>query len=394
MKKKQEFDIEKIRKDFPVLKNTAYLDSGATSLTPKPVVEAIKEYYLNYNANVHRAIHKLGEKATLEYEEARRKIADFINAEPEEIIFTKSTTESLNLLAYSLTRDFGRKVILSELEHHSNLVPWQQLGKASYAKTQNGRVNTEHLKELLRNSDAKIVSVTQMSNVTGGINDLKEISRITHNKNALLVVDGAQGVPHLGINVKDDDVDFLAFSGHKMLGPTGVGVLYGKKELLARISPFLYGGDMISEVSFKDSKWNDIPWKFEAGTPPIASAIGLGKAIDYINNIGIKRIRRHIDALKDYALEQMKKIEGIKIYSNGDSGIISFNIKGVHPHDVSTIMSRCNVAIRTGHLCAMPFIKSVLKESSVCRISIYLYNTKEDIDKAVAAIKKVKEVFK
>ena len=295
---KQVLNIQKIRRDFPILKDVIYLDNSATSLTPEQVIDSMNEYYKKYNSNVHRGIYSISQKATEEYELARKKVADFINASPEEIIFTKGTTESINLLAYSLTKKLSsnEEIVLTEMEHHSNLVPWQQLAKEKKLTlkfipvTEEGKLDMEAANKLIT-SKTKIVSVTHISNVLGTINDIKEIAKIAHKKNALFIIDGAQSVPHINIDVKDLDCDFLVFSGHKMLGPTGIGILYGKKDLLKNMEPFLYGGDMISEVTFESSKWNDLPWKFEAGTPNVAGVIGLGSAIDYINQIGMENIR-------------------------------------------------------------------------------------------------------
>ncbi len=406
MKTKQILNVAEIKKEFDILKNNIiYLDNSATSLTPNCVIEAMNEYYKKYNANVHRGVHSLGQKATEEYEKAHQKVADFINAKFEEIIFTKSTTESLNLLAYSLTRKLnkGDEIVLTEMEHHSNLVPWQQLAKQRGLTVKFIHVNEEGKLDLgnakkLITSNTKIVSVTHMSNVLGTINNIKEIEKIAHSKNALLVVDGAQSVPHFKIDVKDLDCDFMAFSAHKMCGPTGIGVLYGKKQLLEKLDPFLYGGDMISEVRFDDSSWNELPWKFEAGTPNIAEAIGLGRAIDFLNKIGMENIKEYEEYLTEYALNKLSKINNFVIYGPKEAenrgSVISFNIKGVHPHDVSTILDRYDIATRGGHMCAMPLVTKVLGAGSVCRSSFYFYNTTEDVDKLVNGIEKVKEVFR
>ena len=299
-------NIEKLRIDFPILKRKVhgkqliYLDNAATSQKPESVIDAVKDYYENYNANIHRSIHKLGEEATAAYEDAHKKVSDFINADFEEIVFTKNTTESLNLLAYSLTQTLksGDEIVITQMEHHSNLVPWQQLALKRGLKLKfieidkNGLLNEDSINEKITKK-TKIVSLTHVSNVLGTVNDVKEIGKIAHENNALFVVDGAQSVPHMPVDVKKLDCDFLAFSGHKMLGPTGIGVLYGKKELLEKMSPFLYGGEMIKEVKFEGTKFNDLPWKFEAGTMNIAEAIGLGTAIDYLNKIKISNIEKY-----------------------------------------------------------------------------------------------------
>jgi len=411
MKTKQLLDVRKLRQDFPILfrrsngKSLVYLDNSATSLTPELVLDAMNRYYREYNANVHRAIHSIGQKATEEYESAHQKVADFINAEFKEIIFTKNTTESLNLLAYSLTKKLqkGDEILLTEMEHHSNLVPWQQLSKDKglilkfIRVDDDGNLDMKNARELITNK-TKIISVVHMSNVLGTINDVKEIGKIAHAKNAIFIVDGAQSVPHIKVDVKGIDCDFFVFSAHKMCGPTGIGVLYGKKEFLEKMDPFLYGGDMISQVTFEDSKWNDIPWKFEAGTPNIAESIGLAKAIDYLNIVGMDKIKDYEEYLTEYALEKLSKIKKITIYGQNDikkrGSVISFNIDGIHPHDVAAILDRDAIAIRGGHLCAMPFVTSNLNVDSVCRLSLYFYNTTEDIDKLIEGIKKAKEVFK
>jgi cysteine desulfurase/selenocysteine lyase len=401
--------IEKIRKDFSILKRKVhgkplvYLDNAATTQKPKVVIDAVKDYYENYNANIHRSIHVLGEEATAAYEEAHKKIADFINADFEEVIFTKSTTESLNLLAYSLTADLkpGDEIVISEMEHHSNFVPWQQLALKKKLKlkfieiNKGGTLNEESIKENIKKKK-KIVSVTHVSNVLGTVNDIKEIGKIAHENNALMIVDAAQSVPHMKIDVKDLDADFLAFSGHKMLGPTGIGVLYGKKELLEEMQPFLYGGEMIKEVTFENTKFNDLPWKFEAGTPNIAQGIGLGIAVDYLNKVGMENIENHEKELVKYAYEKLNKIKEVEIYGPSPekrSGLIAFNVKNVHAHDTAQILDGEGIAIRAGHHCAMP-LASKLGIVASARASFYVYNTKEEIDKLVEGIHKVIKVFK
>src|SRR3989338_198263 len=322
------FDVESIRKDFPILqrkvhnKPLVYLDNAATSQKPKQVIDAIVNYYNSYNANIHRGIHKLSEEATLEYEKAHEKVAEFIGADGmEEIIFTKNTTETLNLLAYSLTLSLkkGDEIVLTQMEHHSNIVPWQQLAKqrglaVKYIKiNEEGALDAKSISESITKK-TRIVSATHASNVLGTINPVREIAKIAHENNALMVVDGAQSVPHMKVDVKDLNCDFLAFSGHKMLGPTGIGVLYGRKELLQKMEPFLYGGDMISEVRFEYSTWNELPWKFEAGTPNIAEGVGLGECVDYLRSIGMECIRECEEELTAYALNTLSKIKGVKIY--------------------------------------------------------------------------------
>ncbi len=401
-------DTEKIREDFPILKVKVhgkpliYFDNAATSQKPKQVINAIKDYYENYNANIHRSIHKLGEQATLAYENAHKKVADFINADFEEIIFTKSTTESLNLLAYSLTQKLqsGDEIIITQMEHHSNFVTWQQIAKKKNLKLnfieidEEGKLKLEQLNQLL-NEKTKIVSVTHVSNVLGTINPVEEIAKTVKEKsNAYFIVDAAQSVPHMPVDVKKIDCDFLAFSGHKMLGPTGIGILYGKKELLQEMEPFLYGGEMIKEVTFEDSKFNDLPWKFEAGTMNIAQGIGLAAAIDYLKKVGMENIMQHGKELANYCYEKLSEIKEVEIYGPKERGaLISFNVKNVHAHDTATILDGEGIAVRAGHHCAMP-LHSVLGITASARASFYLYNTKEEIDKLAEAIHKVIKVFK
>ena len=404
---KMDINVEKIRKDFPILarlvnkKPLIYFDSAATSQKPKVVIEAIKEFYEKHNANIHRGIHKLAEESTLMYEEAHQKVADFINADFEEIIFTKNTTESLNLLAYSLLNDLKEndEIILSQMEHHSNIVPWQQLAKPKRIKinyikvTEEGRLDLAHLKSLI-NEKTRIVSITQVSNLLGTVNPVKEISKIIHEKNIIFIVDAAQSVPHMKVDVKDIDADFLVFSGHKMCAPTGIGVLYGKKELLEKLNPFLYGGDMIKEVTFENTRFNDLPWKFEAGTPPIAEGIALGAAVVYLSGIGMENIEEYENELTSYLYKKLKEQKDVKIYGpEKRSSLVSFNLEGIHPHDVATILDSEGIAIRAGHMCAMPLVKEVLNESAVCRVSLYFYNTKEEIDNFILALDKVRKVF-
>ena len=400
-------DIESIRKDFPILqrkvhnKPLVYFDNAATSQKPRHVIEAIDFYYKNYNANIHRSIHQLGEEATEKYEEAHSKVADFINADSyQNIVFTKNTTESLNLAAYSLTAGLKKddEIVISQMEHHSNLVPWQQLAKQRILKLKfikidnEGDLDEESINQNI-NKKTKIVSITHVSNVLGTINPIEKITKIAHENNALMVVDGAQAVPHMPVDVKRLDADFYAFSGHKMLGPTGIGVLYGRKELLESMQPFLYGGEMIREVRFDDTKFNDLPWKFEAGTMNIAEGIGLAVAVGYLNKIGMKQIQSRGKELTDYAMEKLKDIDGITIYGPKERGaVISFNVDDIHAHDVAQILDSEGVAIRAGHHCCMPLM-SVLGVPATARASFYLYNTEKEIDTFINAIHKVKKVF-
>jgi len=402
-------NIEKLRKDFPILdvkvhgKPLVYLDNAATSQKPKQVIDAVKNYYESYNANIHRSIHKLGEEATAAYEAAHKKAAGFINADFEEIVFTKNTTESINLLAYSLTNNLkaGDEIVISQMEHHSNFVPWQQLAirnnlKLKFIKiNKEGLLDEESIKENITKK-TKIISLVHVSNVLGTINDVGEIGKIAHENDAFFIVDGAQSVPHMPVDVKKLDCDFLAFSGHKMLGPTGIGVLYGKKNLLENMQPFLYGGEMIKEVKFENTKFNELPWKFEAGTMNIAQAIGLGAAIDYLDKNGMKNIENHEKKLVKYAYERLSEIKEIEIYgpdAEKRSGLVAFNVKGVHAHDTAQILDGEGIAIRAGHHCAMP-LHSVLGIVASARASFYLYNTQEEVDKLVEGIKKVIKVFR
>ena len=407
MKQVKKLNVEKIREDFPILsqkvngRNLVYLDNSATSQKPKQVINSITEYYSTYNSNVHRAIHKLGEKATFKFEEAHEKVAKFINASKEEIIFTRNTTESLNILAYSLGKEITSKdnIVITEMEHHSNIIPWQQLCKRTGAKLRYIKINKEGILDLRNipiDSNTKIVSVVHVSNVLGTINPVKEIGKLAHKHKALFIVDGAQSVPHIKVDVKDIDADFLAFSGHKMLGPTGIGVLYGKKEYLKKISPVFFGGGMISNVTKEDAQWADITNKFEAGTPNIEGAIALASSIDYLEEIGIESISNYVKDLTAYAMKKLLELNNITIYGpeNGDrTALVSFNLIGIHPHDVAQLLDKEGVAVRAGHMCAKPLMQ-VMDTQAVCRASFYFYNTKQEIDYLADSLKKVQEVFK
>jgi len=389
-------------------KQLVYLDNAATTQKPKQVIKVIEDYYKKYNANIHRGIYKLAEEATAMYEESKQKVANFIGADGiEEIVYTRNATESLNLVAIAWGEaniEKGDHILISEMEHHSNMVPWQLLAKRKgayldYIKINDDTsLNMQSLKEELEKKP-KIVSLTHVSNVTGTINDIKEVAKLVHEAGALFLVDGAQSVPHMKINVKDLGCDMLAFSGHKMLGPTGIGVLYAKKEILEAMPPFLGGGDMIKAVSYQSAIWNDLPWKFEAGTSNIEGGIGLGAAIDYINKIGIEEINKHEKELTRYALERISEIKNVDIFGYGyenldkRAAVISFSIKGVHPHDIAQVFNKEGIAIRAGHHCAMPLVKRLVSNGSVARMSFYFYNTKEEIDKAMDAIIKVKKLF-
>lgn len=397
-------DVERIRKDFPILerevngKRVAYLDNGATSQKPRQVIDAIVRYYSEYNANVHRGVHKLSEEATVAYEDARRKVAEFINASEEEIIFVKNASEALNLVMYSYGMEkisHRSRMTISIAEHHSNFVPWQVLAERKKAKLEFLDINAEG--EIVGLDDAcgsDIISLVHASNVLGMINDAEKICKVAREGGGISIIDGSQSVPHMPIDVKKMGCDFFAFTGHKMLAPTGIGVLYGRKELLEEMEPFLFGGDMIIEVKKEKLKWNAIPHKFEAGTPNIEGAIGLGAAIDYLNKIGMEEIRKHEVELLSYAIGKLK--DEVAIYGPLDArkrtGLISFNVPGVHAHDVATILDEDGVAIRSGHHCAQPLHDRLGLESSA-RASFYLYNTKEEVDRLVEGIKKVKRVF-
>lgn len=404
-------DIQQIRKDFPILnrkingKPLVYLDNAATTQKPRQVIDALVDYYENHNANIHRGIHTLAEEATSMYENAREKIAKFIGADSsKEIIFVRNSTEAINLVAYSWGRTFlksGDEIVLSESEHHSNLVPWQLLAKEKGVKllfiplNKEGYLDLSYFKKML-SSKVKLVSLIHISNVLGAINPVSEIGRLAHDVGAKFLIDGAQSVPRMPINVKDLNCDFLVASGHKMLGPTGIGFLYGKEELLEKMPPFLGGGDMIREVYLDYSVWNEIPFKFEAGTPNIADAIGLGVAVDYLENIGMDNIFAHEKELTRYTLEKLSEISGITIYgpktTDSKTGVVSFTLKGVHPHDVAQILDQEGIAIRSGFHCAMP-LHQKFKLHSTCRASFYIYNTIEEIDKLVQGIGKVKKTF-
>nr|WP_295971873.1 cysteine desulfurase [uncultured Bacillus sp.] len=404
-------DINEIRKLFPILDqevnghSLVYLDSAATSQKPVNVIETINQYYRGYNSNVHRGVHTLGTRATDAYEGAREKVRKLIHAKSiEEVIFTRGTTASLNIVAASYGRanlHEGDEIVITYMEHHSNLIPWQQVAKATGATLkyiplqEDGTLSLDDVKATIT-PNTKIVSVTSVSNVLGVINPIKDIAKIAHANGAVMVVDGAQGVPHMKVDVQDLDCDFLAFSGHKMCGPTGIGVLYGKKQLLENMEPVEFGGEMIDFVGLYDSTWKELPWKFEGGTPIIAGAIGLGAAIDFLQETGLEKILEHEHKLTTYALERMSAIDGMTIYGPKEAekraGVITFNISDVHPHDVATVLDAEGIAVRAGHHCAQPLMKW-LNVSATARASFYLYNTEDDIDKLVEGLVKTKEYF-
>ncbi|ECB9582266.1 cysteine desulfurase [Listeria monocytogenes] len=404
-------DIQKIRADFPILaqeineKPLAYLDNAATSQKPKKVIEALTHYYEFDNANVHRGVHTLAARATDAYESARGKVAKFIHArEVAEIIFTRGTTSAINLVVDSYAEaniEAGDEIVISYLEHHSNLIPWQQLAKRKGAVLkyieleEDGTISVEQAKKTI-GEKTKIVALAHVSNVLGTITPIKEIAAIAHQFGAVILVDGAQAVPHMEVDVVDLDADFYAFSGHKMMAPTGIGALYGKRELLDAMEPTEFGGEMIDFVELYDSTWKELPWKFEAGTPIIGGAIALGAAIDYLAEVGLANIHAHEQALASYAIEEMSKIEGITIYGPKDAskrcGLVTFNLEGAHPHDIATILDEDGIAIRAGHHCAQPLMKW-LDVSSTARASFYIYNTKEEIDALIDGLKLTKEYF-
>ena len=404
------FDVETIRKDFPILstkvhdKPLVYLDNAATTQKPNSVIEIMNEYMHNHNANVHRGIHLLSEKSTEGYENARIKVANFFNAsQPEEIIFTKGTTESINLVAHAWGRKFigeGDVIILSEMEHHSNLVPWQLLAKSVGAElkfvemNEDTTLNLESLKELVSDKRAKLVALSYASNVLGNVNPVKEVIEISHSENIPVLLDGAQAAPHHKIDFAEIDCDFFACSAHKMLGPTGIGILYAKMELLEAMDPFLGGGEMILEVGLHESSYKEPPYKFEAGTPSYIEAIGFGAAIDYLKAVGMDSIHDHEANLSKYALGELKKLGDVEVYgpSEGRAGIISFNIGNAHPHDVAQLLDADGVAVRAGHHCAQPLM-NWLKVSSTSRASFYLYNTESEVDVFVESLDKIKEMF-
>ena len=401
-------NIHEIRKQFPILdqkvngKQLVYFDSAATSQKPIQVIETLERSYNEYNSNVHRGVHTLGTKATDAYEGAREKVRKFINAKSmEEIIFTRGTTTALNTVAASYCLENvkeGDEIVISYMEHHSNIIPWQQVAKKTGATLKylplqpDGTISLEDVRQTVT-PNTKIVSIMQVSNVHGTINPVKEIGAIAKENGAIMVVDGAQSTPHMKVDVQDLNCDFYALSAHKMCGPTGIGVLYGKKELLNNMEPIEFGGEMIDFVDLQESTWKELPWKFEAGTPIIGNAIGLGAAIDFLEEIGLDNIEKHEHELAQYALERLSEVDGVTIYGpKHRAGLVTFNIEDVHPHDVATVLDVEGIAVRAGHHCAQPLMKW-LKASSTARASFYLYNTKEEIDTFVESLIKTKEYF-
>jgi len=401
-----------LRNDFPIFKkkingkDLVYLDNASTTQKPYSVINSITDFYSNYNSNIHRAVYQLAEEATELYEQSRKKIANFINVRPEEIIFTRNTTESINLIAHSWARSNLKKddvIAITEIEHHSNIVPWQILCQEIGTRLEyvgideSGFLDVEYLIELISSRKVKLVSISHMSNVLGTIVPIERIIKTAHQYDIPVIVDGAQSVPHMPVDAKNLDCDFLVFSAHKMLGPTGVGVLYAKKELLEKMKPFMGGGDMIKEVFKFHTNYNEVPYKFEAGTPNIADVVGFGAAVDYLEKIGMENIRKYEIYLTEYALESMQSLKYITIYGPMDSkfrgGVISFNIADIHPHDLATIMNDHGIAIRSGHHCAQVLMQR-LDVPATSRASFYIYNTKEEIDKFVNAIKEAGRIFK
>jgi len=406
--------VEKIRADFPILnrkmsggKPLVYLDNAATSQKPLAVIDAIHDYYMNYNSNIHRAVHQLGEEATIAFERTREKVAKFINARStEEIIFTRNATEALNLIAYSWGRTNvkkGDKIVITEMEHHSNIVPWQILASEKSAKLEyigvddDGYLKIHEYKSHLDSNKVKLVSVTHMSNVLGTIVPVNDIIKMSHEKGIPVLIDGAQSVPHMTVDVQKMDCDFIAFSAHKMLGPTGVGILYVKRDILEKMPPFIGGGDMIKEVHKYETTYNDLPFKFEGGTPNIADVIGFAAAIDYLTDLGMDRVREHEIELTKYAIDRISGVKGVTLYGPSNTkdrgGVVSFNIGDIHPHDLATIMNDHGVAIRSGHHCAQVLMER-LDVAATSRASFYIYNTKEEIDTFIGALEEARRLFK
>jgi cysteine desulfurase/selenocysteine lyase len=405
-------DVARIRRDFPILSQKVYgrplvyLDNAATSQKPRQVIDALVQYYETYNANIHRAVHYLGEKATAAYEEARAKVARFINApSPECIVFTRNTTEAINLVAFTWGRAHvheGDEILLTEMEHHSNLVPWQRLAAEKGASVRYIGLTDQQTLELngfenLFDSRTKLVALPHVSNALGTINPVERFAAEARRNGSTLLVDGAQAAPQLKVDVQALGCDFYAFSSHKMLGPTGVGVLYGRRELLQEMEPFLAGGEMIRKVTLEGATWNDVPWKFEAGTPNIADVIAFGTAIDYLEGVGMANVRTHEVQITDYALRRLRELPDITIYgppgAEERGGVISFNLADIHPHDVGTVLDRHGVAIRAGHHCAQPTMRA-LGVAGTARASFYLYNTLEEVDILVDGLRAAQDFFK
>ncbi len=413
MQKTVAYNVEKIREDFPILKRVTdgkplvYLDNAATSQKPEQVIETLVRYYREYNANIHRGIYKISEEATAAHEEARSKIARFINAQsPDEIVFLRGTTEAINLVAQSWGRaniGLGDSIMLTEMEHHSNIVPWQLLAREKTATlkyvgiTDDGLLKRDDFQQHMENGGVKLFGVAHSSNVLGTINPVRELVREAHKHGCRVVVDAAQSVPHMPVDVQDLDCDFLAFSGHKMCGPTGIGVLYAKKKLLEEMPPFHGGGEMIREVHLYEASWKEPPYKFEAGTVNIEGGIGLGTAVDYLSNIGMRNIHLHERELTAYALDRLSKVNGLRMYGPEDpqvrGGVVSFNVGDIHSHDMATLLDEDNIAVRSGQHCAQP-LHERFGIPSTTRASFYLYNTEEEVDRLVSSLKRAAGIFK
>jgi cysteine desulfurase/selenocysteine lyase len=407
----KDLDPERIRRDFPILERKignnplVYLDNAATTQKPIQVISALNDYYAKMNSNVHRGLHTLAEESTSAFEATRKKVADFIGGvKPEEIIYTRNATEAINLVAYSWGRKFikkGDRIVLTEMEHHANLVPWIALAKESGAELKyipiddNYRLDLSGIEKII-SANTRLVAVTHMSNVLGTINPVAEIGRLAHENGALFLVDGAQSAPHMSIDVKAIDADFYAFSSHKMLGPTGIGFLYGKEPILNLMEPFMYGGEMISEVRYDYADWNDLPWKFEAGTPNIAGAVGFSPALDYLADTGMENIRNHERELTGYTIAGLAELKSIKLIGPPDvemrGGAISFVDKDIHPHDLATFLDSRGIAVRAGHHCAQPLMKK-LGLTATTRASVYIYNTKSDIDRLLEVLREARKYF-
>ena len=398
------FSPAEVKKDFPIFSGSdlVYLDNAATTQKPQSVLDEVDSLYREANANVHRALYTLGNEATERFENSRKKVAKYIGANSEkEIVFTSGTTESINLLARSFgnTLKPGDEILISEMEHHSNIVPWQMTAQRTGATLkylsikETGELDISNPEKYFT-SNTKIISLTHMSNVLGTINPIKQLSAKAHQVGAIMIVDGAQGASHLPVDVKELGCDFYAFSGHKMLGPTGIGVLWGKTEHLDGMDPFMGGGEMINTVTMESSTWNDIPYKFEAGTPNFAQAVGLGAAIDYLQNIGMDNIAAHEQMLIKYALGKLNQIDGVRIHGSAKDrgGVISFNMDGIHPHDLAQFLNEDNIAIRVGHHCAQPLLKA-LGETATARMSFYIYNDESDVDKFCESLETIKNYF-
>jgi cysteine desulfurase/selenocysteine lyase len=405
-------NVTKIRADFPILKRKiggkplVYLDSAATSQKPEVVINAIDRYYREYNANVHRGVHRLNEEATIAFEQSREEFARFIGAKTsKEIVFVRNATEALNLVVLSWARanlKSGDRILLTELEHHSNIVPWQMLANAKGLKLDyvkicdDGVLDCESFERLIKESP-RVLSLAHVSNALGTINPVREMAREAHKVGATVVVDAAQSVPHMPVDVSDLECDFLAASGHKMLAPTGIGVLYGREDLLERMEPVMGGGEMIKEVHLQDARWNDLPWKFEAGTPNIEGAIGLRAAVDYLSKLGMQNVREHEKDITRYALERLADVKGLVLYGTREiekrGAAISFNLGDIHAHDLATVLDTQGIAIRSGHHCAQPLMER-LKVPATSRASFYIYNTKREVDILVRALEKARKMFK